>query len=78
MKCIIEGCGREAHSRGLCKSCRSCAEHQIKRGLVTGWDQLVALGVANERTYRSPKGGPFLNALTKALAKALAHQNPPP
>ena len=40
-KCIIKGCGKDQHCRGLCKSCYVLANNKIRAKEVTD-DELVS------------------------------------
>lgn len=63
--CIIEGCSREATSRGLCNSCVAAARMATLRGKVT-WETLEQLGLALPPKRRSAKCGKFAQALARA------------
>lgn len=62
--CLIKGCQKEIHSRGLCVRCYAAASRAV-RLKKTSWDKLVHLGLALERDYstRPTRVGKFMTAL---------------
>lgn len=44
--CLIEGCGRQAKTRGLCKSCYATADKMIRTSEVPSWEWLIEKGLA--------------------------------
>lgn len=44
-QCIIDGCEKEAKTRGLCNGCYGSALRAVKSRLAT-WDELVSAGLA--------------------------------
>lgn len=46
MQCIVDGCNREAHTRGLCRRDYSSAHALIKSGKVHSWEYLEEIGAA--------------------------------
>ena len=62
MKCLSEGCEKEAKVRGLCRPCYQAAYIQVQRGKVT-WKQLADAKLAIIDSGR----GSFQIGLNKAL-----------
>lgn len=69
--CIIPGCGRPYHSRGLCDTCRTSARRAVNRGETT-WEELVELGLALPHVpwWNNPGSGVRWSKLHKALRDA--------
>lgn len=45
MQCIVDGCERDARTRGLCENCYQLARYNVIGGKVS-WEQLETMGLA--------------------------------
>lgn len=44
--CKIEGCGKRAHTRGVCQNCYRKAANLVKNG-ETSWEELEEMGLVD-------------------------------
>lgn len=68
MKCLVEGCVRQADTRGMCKACWTVATRRIKEGEVASWEFLESIGMALPRT-RPEKGDTMFDQMLKEKSK---------
>jgi len=52
MFCLVEGCDRQAVSRGVCARCYRVCAQRVRRGKAT-WEELVQLGIVTESKHKN-------------------------
>jgi len=76
-RCLIEGCERDAKTRGLCKSCYQTACKAVKADKTT-WEELESMGLVlkAKRLKGIDNESPFRVALEKKQAEPAKPQPP--
>lgn len=65
-RCLIDGCERDAKTRGLCANCYAAAFREVKsEDNDLTWERLEALGLANS-ARRIRRKSAFMDALENA------------